>query len=351
MDEPIIMNRHYNKIGILCSRFILLFTLGYITISCGNVGSTWSSNPTTTSYAYIADFGNAYTMCTIDKATNLLSSCNTSQTTPDQLSGSFGIAISNNIAYITNETGKGSYTQCNINTITGALYNCYTVAPGGSGVLLDPASIMINQRYAYIINEVAIGSYTLCTVNSTNNGALSNCNKFIPDLPDTLSYPSGIVINNNFAYITNANQIGSYTICRVNPVTGVLDNCSQTTPSAPGALSYPGAIIIYAGYAYITNEVASGSYTKCSINSNNGSLFNCNTIVPSGAGALSYPAGITINNGIAYITNGNQNGSYTMCSVDSSTGLLSACNTTTPNIPGGLTYPDTIITLTLPTTL
>ena len=197
-----------------------------------------------------------------------------------------------------------------------------------------PSGITINNGYAYIL-DVNSDSYTQCTVDPTT-GVFSACDTVLPTGSGTLFAPSGITINNGFAYITN-NADDSYTKCTVNPTTGIFSACNTVTPSAPGGLDGPIGIAINNGFAYITN-FNGNSYTKCTVDPTTGVLSTCNTLTP---GALNTPAGIAINNGFAYITNFNGN-SYTKCTVDPTTGVFSACNTVTPSSPNALGSPNGI---------
>ena len=118
-------------------------------------------------------------------------------------------------------------------------------------------------KYAYFANYIG-NSYTQCKVNSTD-GALSECNTVTPTGSGALNRPFGVTISNGYAYFANYNG-ASYTQCKVNSTDGALSECNTVTPTGSGALNRPGGVTISNGYAYFANYNGN-SYTQCKVNS------------------------------------------------------------------------------------
>jgi len=271
-------------------------------------------------YAYLTAANSSYTKCGITSSGGQLVACGVfTPVAPGVLTGALGITINNGFAYITN-AAESSYTQCSVDSqsANGLLTNCNTVVPTSPGELNIPTGITINNGFAYIVNLFS-SSYTKCGVDPLT-GVLSAC--VTTTLYDNVAlYPMRIAFAGDFAFITLfANN--AYLNCVVDPSNGTFSNCSGDIPVAPGELSYPAGITSYNDIVYITN-IQGNSYTQCTIGV--GGALNCNTLVPSGA-TLAAPAGIKINNGIAYIVNQAES-SYTQCNVATPSGDLHSCAT------------------------
>ena len=109
------------------------------------------------------------------------------------------------------------------------------------------------------------------------NGLLTNCNTVVPSSAGELSIPTGITINNGFAYIVNLFS-SSYTKCGVDPLTGVLSACATTTLYDNVAL-YPMRIAFAGDFAFIT-LFANNAYLNCVVDPSNGSFSNCSGDIP-----------------------------------------------------------------------
>ena len=271
-------------------------------------------------YAYLTAINSSYTKCGITSFGGQLVACGVfTPVAPGVLTGAWGITINNGFAYITN-AAESSYTQCSVDSHSadGLLTNCNTVVPSSPGELNIPTGITINNGFAYIVNLLS-SSYTKCEV-APLTGVLSAC--VTTSLYENMSiYPMRIAFAGDFAFITLFVN-NAYLNCAVDPSNGTLGNCSGDVPVAPGELSYPAGITSYNDIVYITNA-QSNSYTQCKIGVSG--VLDCNTLVPSGA-TLAAPAGIKINNGIAYIVNQAES-SYTQCNVAMPSGDLNSCAT------------------------
>jgi hypothetical protein len=80
----------------------------------------------------------------------------------------------------------------------------------------------------------------------------------------------------------------------VSGTDGTLSGCNTVVPAAPGTLNAPSGITINNGYAYIVNS-RGNSYTQCTVSGTDGTLLGCNTVIPAAPGALNVPFGIMIN--------------------------------------------------------
>ena len=293
-----------------------------------------------------------------------------------------------NFAYITNGNNN-SYTQCNMNSVTGIDPNhCNTITPSGAGALNSPYGIAINNGFAYITNS-GNNSYTQCNIGA--NGIESNtCHTVSPTVG--LNFPTGIAFNNGFAYIVDAgSSTHLYTQCSVSSSTGDIDSntcvsssnpsagnmsfvalsggyayfsmslgyiqctvglngvltCSGsqllTIPSGAGAYNTPFGITVSNGLAYFIVFASPPYIAQCTVGTNgiNNNANDCTFVTPTASGALNSPLGITINHGFAYIINSGNN-SYTQCQINATGIEASTCTTTIPTGNGVLNSPTAI---------
>ena len=227
------------------------------------------------------------------------------------LFGPRGMAVANNVAYITNSNsaskGGNRITQCSISD--GTITSC-SIPTGVTWNLNKPYGIAVAGNVAYITNYNG---------NTVTECALSGGSIFSCGVPTGFAWnlinPTGITIVNNVAYVTNYAG-NSITQCQIT--SGSITSCA--VPSINGAwnLNGPTSIAVANNVAYITN-VDGDTITQCPISG--GSITSC--AVPAGVTfKLDAPFGVAIQNNVAYITNLNQD-TITECTIVA--GSITAC--------------------------
>ena len=148
-----------------------------------------------------------------------------------------GIAIVNNVAYITNYD-TSVVTQCNLDG-AGSISSCAIPTPSGGWNLINPAGIAIANNIAYIINR--IGTITQCTIDGS--GSITSC--VVPSTPAggwQLNTALGIAIVNNIAYISNYNT-NVVTQCTIDGAGSITSCTIPATPSGGWNLSGPISVV------------------------------------------------------------------------------------------------------------
>jgi len=240
-----------------------------------------------------------------------------------------GVAIANNVAYITNlpqqgsadPTGSGTGNTVSQCAISGGSITSCSVPSGVTWNLNNPSGIAIQNNVAYITNNNG-NTVTQCQISG---GSITSC--AVPTgVTWNLNGPSGIAIQNDVAYITNFN-VNTVTQCTIT--SGSITSCAVPTGVTLN-LNGPWGIAVANNVAYITNYNVN-TVTQCTITS--GSITSCT--VPTGFDwNLQYPIGIAIQNNVAYIVSQNSVGArspfITQCAINGQVGgSIFACSVPT----------------------
>lgn len=175
----------------------------------------------TTQFISDSSRNNFISNCTITPSTGNLS-CQALSTGSVSMIWPTGMAVNNGYLYVVNRSTSESQTQlmkCNYSSTTGALSNCigYPSTVGGMN-LSGPYGIAINNNVAYITTRNT--NIYACAISSSD-GSLNNCNSLnivvtSGDSPGSpLDSSHAIVINNGFMYVTSFN-LAAVTICKIN---------------------------------------------------------------------------------------------------------------------------------------
>ena len=256
-------------------------------------------------------YDNTVTQCAISGGS--ITSCAIPAGVTWNLNNARGMAVANNVAYITNVNGN-TVTECQITS--GSITSC-AVPTGFTWNLAAPYGIAVVDNVAYIVNSGG-NSVTQCQITS---GSITSC--AVPSgVTWNLNYPTGIAIANNIAYITDYNG-GSITQCAI--VGGSITSC--VGPSVSGSFNAPGAIAVANDVAYIPN-FGGNTVSECAIVG--GSITSCT--VPAGVTwNLSGPFGIALASNVAYISSSTNTNTITQCEVIG--GSITSCA-----IPSGVTW-------------
>lgn len=226
----------------------LFFYNGYVFIT------QWNNGGTT----------NVMSKCNVASGTGTLSSCVDAGAT--NLNGPKDMELINGVLYIVNYTGA-SVTKCNISS-AGVLSSCAIVTLSGTNtVLFGPNGIEYKNGYVYITNQ-SKNNVVKCSINTSGN--FISC---VDSGATGLNTPTQTLISNGFAYITNADNVTTFTVskCNVDNSTGLFSGCvdAGATNSAN-----PEAIDIINGYVYISS-VKNSLMTKCSVDLTLGNFTGC----------------------------------------------------------------------------
>jgi hypothetical protein len=175
---------------------------GSIALCAIPTGVTWNLNrprgmAVANNVAYITNVrGNTVTQCQISGGS--ITSCAVPTGVTWNLNYPTGIAVANNVAYITNYIGN-TVTQCQITS--GSITSC-AVPTGVTWNLNGPWGIAVANNVAYIINNSA-NTVTQCQING--GGSITSC--AVPSVGSwNLNGPYDIALANNVAYTNNTKQ-------------------------------------------------------------------------------------------------------------------------------------------------
>lgn len=163
------------------------------------------------------------------------------------------------------------------------------------------------------------------------SGTISSCTPTgTGSLPWTgFNFPTGIALNNGYAYIGQGSGTGGATIdlCQVDSSNGALINCATEVTG----LTQVTNLALSTGFYFTGEGISSSNINYGSIDQGppypyTGIPTSLGTQTP---GTFSSPQGISINNGYIYMISGSDSQVFT-CAVNSNTGVLS-----TPCVPIG----------------
>lgn len=250
--------------------------------------------------------------------------CVSSQTNAVAWSNNPTECASNPNIYVANNTSN-TFSVCDL-----AFTSCTNSAAFSANpttLTNTPRGIAVNNGRAYSTNGTTF-PVTVYGAVLNENGALGSFSTALTGYNNL----SGITLNNNYVYFTDANGTTSGTgvnKCSVNAATGVLDPCGDSGATGYGV---PAFIAFNNGYAYIANGTTGdtqfrSTITKCSVSATTGNLSSCSDSSPGEVAPFAGPRGIGFYNGEAYIANWSQgNGTnITVCDVDAQSGELSNC--------------------------
>ena len=308
------------------TKLLALAAVAATIAACNGGGS--SSSSSTPIYAFITSpNNNSYIECQVGASGIESSTCALLKPTgTGALSVPNTIVINNGMSFTTN-MGNNTITQCGSGS-------CSNLIPAG---LNAPQGLAIGNGFVYITNNGDGNgtSYTQCNINSSGIES-STCATVAPTGAGTMTGPSGIAVDSNFAYILSNES--SYTQCNLG-VSGIESNTCNTGSFSAG--NNIRGIAVNNGYAYVTNG-GSNNIIQCNVNSNGIESNTCTTITPTGSGVLALPSGITIYESTAYIINGTGAGSYTQCPVTGNGIESGSCITTPFTIDGTGNFPYSI---------
>ena len=182
------------------------------------------------------------------------------------MSGSKGISVINNYAYIAN-WGNSTVTYCSIDSNTESLIYCRATGNGFNGSAWLSSATVAGQSYMYISNANNKGNNQVSECAISYQG-LSNCNNYTESNVD--GYIEAIGIYNGYIYSTSKNTTNP-SVCQLSGI-GLLSSSCQNVISSYGTNSLD--IAFNNNYAYITNT--NGTVSTCQIQAN-GTFLSCTT--------------------------------------------------------------------------
>lgn len=229
-------------------------------------------------------------------------------------------------AYAGNFSGLPAIVVCNMNPDGSIIQSSCTDAGGGSVLPGGVSGIAIRNNIAYITNSQSVPNVYTCAV--TANGLFTSC------LANTISTPSNYLAiygwialspDNQTAYIPDTNLSGQVLSCPVSNGT-VGPNCTVEAATI-GLGSFSAGITMNAAGNIVYIATGSSNVLVCDIN--NGVFSNCTTKTGDGTNNFSYTGGVALNNtgSILYVTD-NVEGNVFACSpttVNPSSHLFSSC--------------------------
>jgi hypothetical protein len=218
----------------------------------------------------------------------------------DGVTASTNLVVRRDFAYVASNNNNQIF-KCSTNPTTSELFDCTSTG----STFHSPTGIAINNGFAYIANSGYVyidnsgylaqfeNMHTISKCSIDENGELLDCSRLSSN-PD-ITY--GIATNNGFIYFTGED----YKIhkCAINPENGVLisNNCAIVS----GDFYFPGTVYFSNGIAYVPNQ-GYNDVSICQVNSSNGNFSNC---VRQKSSAFKSPVSLSIYNGMAYVSNNN----------------------------------------------
>ena len=283
-------------------------------------------------FAYITNYSNTVTECTVGESGLESATCNTIEPSgAGALNVPLGIAVYAGFVYINNGAGH-SYTQCNIGSAGFESNTCQTVVlPGESHPTESgPTGIVINNNIVYISNFLN-ATITECVVG--NAGIESQTCIEVPNL--NIFDPYGLAVSNNILYITNASG-DPLTKCSTDSSPIESSTCHRYNnigEATDGGLT---GMAIYKDHIYMASFDNDG-LVRCRITESGMIPDTCQDILFD-SHYLRFPIGVAINNGWIYIVNEgsrgtSDTGSYAQCRISESGYIFT--DTCSKNIPSG----------------
>ena len=267
-------------------------------------------------FAYIANnkkwsTGGTISVCQIDKTDATLNNCTEDNPDKTTFNNVAGVTNYNNYLYVTNY--NGAITKCALSS-NGSYNSCKVVNTG-----VKSFGIAIANKLAYVTNYDN-NIVNKCIINDAD-GSIGTCsaNKF------SFLKPNGIYFSNNIVYVASEGDSKVYK-CNVTP-DGEFDNCSAT-----GADNYfsPRSINLINGFAYITS-ISSGKVTICKVKSSDNNLNDCNQFrdesfgnFQEGTASYVIATSSTVKAAYAYVSANSLNKIF-YCNVNLATNALSGC--------------------------
>ncbi|MBW0448466.1 hypothetical protein EN871_29335 [bacterium M00.F.Ca.ET.228.01.1.1] len=227
--------------------------------TAGDTGRGAANVAVFASHAYVTNLAtNSVHVCPVDNV-DPQNNC-TNYGSDAALVQPLGVAFNGNRGYFVNANNTVAFCQVGGD---GALSAC--VSQDGGGVFNGANGIAIQNNLAYVTNQA---NDTVATCKVGADGSLGSCSAS----GSNLSAPTGIALTARYAYVTNTGN-SSLSVCPING-DGSLGACSQL--SGDGAFNIPSSITINGNVAYITNfgddtiaicAVNGASVTDCSAGS------------------------------------------------------------------------------------
>ncbi len=241
---------------------------------------------------FVANIGGTMSSCAIDALTGELSNCQnaTNNLNAAQIHAPDGVAIHNNIAYISSSGPEDFNQGMSVCDIAGAtLTNC-VFTQGNAANYSVPSDIAFYNNYLYITN---FNNQNVQTTYCISNNPYCNASEgSVDETPLFLNEPEGITfatINaNHYTYFTNHGN-NTVTLCKA-PTTSPPVNFTNCTTTA-GYFSGFGnlAILPSSLKAFIPSGLT--TIAMCDISEADGTLSNC---VNSTELGFNNPSGLVI---------------------------------------------------------